>query len=170
MLNKSLLHAAIICLVFVSLSGCWTSKNQKTTDLPNGGDLVVSQNDLAFSVEEVTKEPGEEISFNFVNKLKDEKLRFYLLKNNEDPIVVQHIKAQQGGVPKEYFLFESPDVEPGQEVKVEFQAPLKEGVYSFVGVGATPRESLVGRLVIAKKELPVNDENEIGKGLTDESI
>ena len=95
MLNKSLLQAAVICLFFVSLSGCWTSKNQKTTDLPNGGDLVVSQNDLAFSVEEVTKEPGEEISFNFVNKLKDEKLRFYLLKNNEDPIVVQHIKAKR---------------------------------------------------------------------------
>jgi hypothetical protein len=119
---------------------------------------------MAFSLEELRKEPGEEVTFDFVNDLDDEKLRFYLLRNGEDPILVQHIKAQQGGVPKEYFLFESPDVDPGKEIKVTFKAPLKEGVYSFVGVGETPRESLVGRLVVKTKKLPNETES------SDESV
>lgn len=174
LLKKSLFQSALLCLIFGSLCGCWKPKiTNNETNLLNGGKLVVSQNDMAFSVEEVTKEPGEEITFDFVNKLKNEKLRFYLLKDSEDPIVVQHLKAQQGGVPKEYYIFESSDVEPGGAIKVTFKAPLKEGVYSFVGVGEVPREGLVGRLVVAKKETPVektDDKISVEKGLLDESI
>jgi len=165
MLKVSLFCPWVACLIMGSLCGCWKKKTESGDNLLNGGKLVVSQNNMAFSIDEVTKEPGEEISFDFVNKL-DEKIRFYLLKDNEDPIVVQHLKAQQGGVPKDYFLFESSDVDPGTELKVTFKAPTKEGVYSFVGVGEVPRESLVGRLVVVKKELPKKGE----KGLADDAI
>jgi len=168
-LKNSVFLSALICLAFGFLSGCWKSKSRKNTNGLAGGKIKVSQNDMAFSVEEFKKEPGEEVTFDFINDLEDEKLRFYLLKDGEDPVVVQHIKAQQGGVPKEYFLYESLDVEPGQEIKVTFKAPLKEGVYSFVGVGRTPRESLVGRLVVAKKvEVPAKGNTE--EELADDSI
>lgn len=168
----SVFQMVFLCLIFNSLTACWKSKSGTSVTSLDGGKLKVSQNNMAFSVEELKKEPGEEISFDFVNELKDEKLRFYLLKNGEDPIVVQHIKAQQGGVPKEYYIFESLDVEPGQEIKVTFKAPLKEGVYSFVGVGETPRDSLVGRLIVAKKEMPAqkmktSDENKKGTAADD---
>jgi len=166
--KKSVLHFVFFCLIFSSLQGCWRGSSNKHKNLLQGGKLKVSQSDMAFSVEEMTKEPGAEVTFDLVNDLKDEKLRFYLLKDGEDPIVVQHIKAQQGGVPPEYFLFESSDVEPGQEIKVTFNAPVVEGVYSFVGVGATPRESLVGRLIVEKKQLPT--ESSVVKGPTDDSI
>ena len=107
---------------------------------------------MAFSVEELKTEPGEAISFDLFNGLSEEKLRFYLLKDGEDPILVQHIKAQQGGVPKDYYIFESKDIEPNTELKVSFTAPGEEGTYAFVGVGETPRETMVGRLIVKKKK------------------
>lgn len=106
---------------------------------------------MAFSVEELKTEPGKEVRFSLFNGLKKEKLRFYLLKFGEDPILVQHLKAQQGDVPEEYFLFESKDIEPNTSVEVSFNAPGVEGVYSYVGVSDLPRETMAGRLVVEKK-------------------
>lgn len=137
--------------------GCLPKKNASG----DVSEIKVSSGDKAFSIEELKSEPGKKISFKLFNGLKKEKLKFYLLRNGEDPIVVQHIKAQQGNVPEEYYLFESTDIEPNTDLEVSFEAPLEEGVYSFVGVSDIPRETMVGRLVVAKKEEQSLDKKEL---------
>lgn len=149
-----------ICLIFI-LCSCFNSKSKSAQEAFKKGKISISKNDMAFSIEELKKEPGEEVSFDLLNGLVAEKLRFYLLKDGEDPIVVQHIKAQQGGVPDDYYIFESSDIEPGEELKISFKAPEKEGIYAFVGVGDVPRETLVGRLIVEKKMVTTAGQSEI---------
>lgn len=146
-----------ICLIAVLGTACLPQK-KAAEDVSK---IKVSNGDMAFSIEELKTEPGQAISFDLFNGLKKEKLKFYLLKDGEDPILVQHIKAQQGDVPKEYFLFESEDIEPNTSVAVSFDAPKEEGIYAYVGVSDLPRETMVGRLIVEKK-IEVLDEAEKG--------
>ncbi len=149
-----------ICLFLMLTTGC-SPKNNAHGDV---SEIKVSSGDQAFSVEELKSAPGEEVSFKLFNGLKKEKLRFYLLRNGEDPIVVQHIKAQQGSVPPEYYLFKSNDIDPNTGLDLSFKAPSKEGVYSFVGVSDSPKETMVGRLIVAKVVLKKEDQD-LEKGL-----
>ncbi len=137
------------CLTLIFLSACMPKKSV----ISEISKIRVSNGDMAFSVEELKTDPGKRVSFDLFNGLKKEKLKFYLLKNGEDPILVQHIKAQQGQVPREYFLFESKDIEPNTSLEVSFKAPTKEGIYAYVGVSNFPRETMVGRLIVEKKKI-----------------
>ncbi len=134
--------------MLIFLFGCLPKKNA----IKDPSKIKVLNGDMVFSVEELKTDPGKRVSFNLFNGLKKEKLRFYLLKSGEDPILVQHIKVQQGQVPREYFLFESKDIKPNTSLEVSFNAPVKEGVYAYVGVSNFPRETMVGRLIVEKKE------------------
>ncbi len=144
---------ASICIIITLSFGCLPKKNTKD----DVSKIKILNGDMAFSVEELTSEPGDKVSFNLFNGLKKEKLKFYLLRSDEDPIVVQHLKAQQGEVPEEYFIFESKDIEPNTSLDISFDAPKEEGVYAYVGVSDLPRETMVGKLVVEKRE-PVEKE------------
>lgn len=152
---RNLVFAAILSIVLTQV-GCW-KKNKELSDK----GIKVTQSDQAFSVDYVEVEPGDRVSFKLFNGLKDEALKFVLLKTGEDPVLVQHIKAQQGKIPADYFLYESGEISPSKELEISFKAPKEEGEYAYVGVSNQPREGLTGRLVVKKKEKPNPDEEEI---------
>lgn len=147
-----------ICAIFLTLLTFVSCIKSKRVSV-DSSRLEVSDSDLSFNVEKLESEPGKTVAFKLVNGLRNEKLRFYLLNQGEDPILVQHLKVQQGEVPKEYVYFSSQEVSPKSEIEVTFEAPESEGTYAYVGVSAVPRETMVGHLIVQKKQ-EVNLEKE----------
>lgn len=160
-------YLLLICaLVFstallFSLGGCDLIK-LKVKPLPD--QIVVHENDYTFHPNKITITAGESFSKTVTNKLKTEALTFYLLKKDEDPLLVQQLKVQKGDVPEDYFLFKSDEIAPQSALKIEFNAPKEKGVYHFVGISDSPKESLYGTLKVstAESESLVMDKEDSG--------
>lgn len=114
--------------------------------------IVVHENDFTFHPNEISVLAGESFSKTVSNKMKNEKLIFYLLKKDEDPLLVQQLKIQKGDVPSDYFLYKSEEIAPQTQLQVQFIAPEEKGLYYYVGISDSVKDSLFGTLIVKPKE------------------
>jgi hypothetical protein len=114
-------------------------------------ELKVYENNHAFSIGEIKLHSNETFSYTISNGLTEESFEFVLLKDGEDPILVQHLAQQSGELPESYYFFKSEPIGPGMSKKIKFQAPSKPGLYHYVALSGTPKDSLFGTLVVEPK-------------------
>jgi len=112
------------------------------------GELRVHEDNHAFSIGEIKLSLNETFSYTVSNGLEKESFEFVLLKNGEDPILVQHLVQQSGELPESYYIFKSEPIEPGTSKKIKFEAPSKPGRYHYVALSGSPKDSLFGTLVV----------------------
>ena len=112
------------------------------------GELKVYENNRAFSIREIKLSSNETFSYTVSNGLETEAFEFVLLKDGEDPILVQHLVQQSGELPGSYYIFKSELIEPGKSKKIKFEAPTKPGRYYYVALSDSPKDSLFGTLVV----------------------
>lgn len=114
--------------------------------------IVVHENDYTFHPNEISVMAGESFSKTVFNNMKSENLTFYLLKKDEDPLLVQQLKIQKDSVPDDYYLYKSEEIKPQSKVEVNFTTPTEKGLYYFVGISDSPKDSLFGTLKVKPME------------------
>jgi len=144
---------------FLFLAGCdsglfgFISKNKHS-------EIRVYENNHTFSVSEIKLSLNESFNYTVSNDLESEAFTFLLLKNGEDPILVQHLAQQSGELPESYYIFKSEPIAPGTSKEIKFKAPSKPGRYHYIALSDSPKDSLFGTLVVeASPEQIAGDKN-----------
>ena len=120
----------------------------KTGSNAKKSELKVYENNHTFSISEIRLSLNETFSYTVSNGLKGEAFEFVLLKNGEDPILVQHLMQQNRTLSESYYIFKSEPIKPGKSKKIKFTVPSKPGRYHYVALSGSPKDSLFGTLVV----------------------
>ncbi len=158
-MNKFLTIAVALCVAVALSAALYFGKNSISNfgGSVDSSVLSIKRSSKSFSKNRFSFLPGEKVSLKLFNGLSDQDVVFYILKEGEDPTLVQHLKVQQGDLPEEYFYFKGDKVAPKSEITLDFTAPNEEGDYYFVGIGDLPMDSLYGKLSIQKPQEVVSE-------------